>query len=387
MKIVFHLLKWVNNTPARFDPLYNTRFFEDAMILKGKSILIISPESWTHLFVSKHHYAVHLAQRGNQVFFLNPPSNESSNIESDFHNLHTLNYTGFPVGMRLAPKFIRKTIQRKIFHRLEKLANTSFDIIWSFDNSVFYDFDALPSRVLKISHIVDLNMDFQSVLAANTSDVCFCTTQFIKHRLEQYAPGKVFWINHGVRVSKDDLPFTLNSSFPVNAGYYGNLDIKYLDWTMLIQEIDDNPEIGFHFAGKLTSHIVKDYFNNRSNMIWHGIIPSPQLPSFNAQMDVLFIAYKADEFKEQLANPHKILEYLISGKPVVATYTAQYASLDFIYMSHTNDDWPKLFNQVVSNLSEYTTSELIKKRQAFALDNTYDRQLDRIEEILSKLKK
>ena len=39
------------------------------MILKDKSILIVSPEPWAHLFVSKHHYAVHLAQRGNKVFF------------------------------------------------------------------------------------------------------------------------------------------------------------------------------------------------------------------------------------------------------------------------------------------------------------------------------
>ena len=44
------------------------------------SILIISPEAWNGHFVSKHHYAVSLANRGYKVYFLNPPSNLLSEI-------------------------------------------------------------------------------------------------------------------------------------------------------------------------------------------------------------------------------------------------------------------------------------------------------------------
>jgi len=38
-----------------------------------KTILLISPQSWGNMFVSKHHYALELARAGNTVYFLNPP--------------------------------------------------------------------------------------------------------------------------------------------------------------------------------------------------------------------------------------------------------------------------------------------------------------------------
>ena len=41
--------------------------------LHNKTILLISPQSWGTMFLSKHHYAIELARRGNTVYFLNPP--------------------------------------------------------------------------------------------------------------------------------------------------------------------------------------------------------------------------------------------------------------------------------------------------------------------------
>src|SRR4030081_3223301 len=41
--------------------------------LKNKTILLISPQGWGPMFLSKHHYAIELAKRGNTIYFLNPP--------------------------------------------------------------------------------------------------------------------------------------------------------------------------------------------------------------------------------------------------------------------------------------------------------------------------
>ena len=41
--------------------------------LTNKTILIISPQGWGDMFISKHHYAIELAKKGNTVYFLNPP--------------------------------------------------------------------------------------------------------------------------------------------------------------------------------------------------------------------------------------------------------------------------------------------------------------------------
>ena len=71
----------------------------------NKKIIIISPESWGINFVSKHHYAKELANKGNEVYFLNPPSdkNELINIEK---NLYVINYKNILRGINKLPVFI-----------------------------------------------------------------------------------------------------------------------------------------------------------------------------------------------------------------------------------------------------------------------------------------
>ena len=52
-------------------------------VLKGKTILILSPQSWGKMFVSKHHYAIGLAKKGAVVYFLNPPDQENHQPKGD----------------------------------------------------------------------------------------------------------------------------------------------------------------------------------------------------------------------------------------------------------------------------------------------------------------
>ena len=44
-------------------------------VLFNKAILILSPQAWGNMLLAKHHYAIELAKRGNDVYFLNPPDN------------------------------------------------------------------------------------------------------------------------------------------------------------------------------------------------------------------------------------------------------------------------------------------------------------------------
>ena len=112
---------------------------------KGKNILLISPEAWSHLFVSKHHYAIELSKRNN-VFFLNPPTETFSLEGTDYKNLWKIDYKPFMKGLRFFPAFLQRYFMRRKFDKLEKLASIKFDCVWSFDNSVFFDFTFLPKK-------------------------------------------------------------------------------------------------------------------------------------------------------------------------------------------------------------------------------------------------
>jgi glycosyltransferase involved in cell wall biosynthesis len=343
--------------------------------LADKSILLISPEPWSHLFVSKHHYAIHLAARRNRVIFLNPPGRVWKVSKTDYENLLVVDYPGFISGLRHFPKFLRLPIERSIFKKIEKVVNFTFDVIWSFDNSVFFDFDALPSSVIKISHIVDLNQDFQFKQAASSANLCLGSTRFIVEKLLQYNPNSYF-INHGFsRTKREILEISTNAS-NLKIGYAGNLDIEYIDWELLQQVVDEHQSFSFYFAGSGTGRIKS------GNVHYLGRLSKAQLSDFYAQMDVLIIAYKADENAEQLANPHKILEYLYSGKPIVATLTAEYREMDLFPMSVGNSDWPDIFRQVTENVKSYASGEKIAQRRKFAADNTYEKQIERIEQLI-----
>ncbi|MEO9473980.1 MAG: glycosyltransferase [Cyclobacteriaceae bacterium] len=362
-------------------------------MLTGKAILIISPEPWDHIFVSKHHYAKHLAARGNKVYFLNPPSDQNRITPSRYENLSILDYSGFVNGLRFLPKTLRKPLIKRVWRKLEQMAGLRFDVIWSFDNSVFYEFDALPDNVLKISHIVDLNQDFMTERAARSADICFATTRQIKDRLSKFNP-RTFQVTHGVNVPEvDALDVMLPGLNEFKVVYAGNLGMPYMDWEILNMAASRLKNVDFVFYGpgegeldiySSNQRASKDSFLGLENTYFPGKVDSAKLPAIYLASHVLLIAYQEVHHRDQ-ANPHKMMEYLASGKPIVATYTAEYADLDFICMSKRNEDWPDLLQHTIENLDSENTPEKVTARKAFALNNTYDKQIDRIEEIISRV--
>jgi glycosyltransferase involved in cell wall biosynthesis len=366
----------------------------EAMMLINKSILIVSPEPWDHLFVSKHHYAIHLAARGNQVFFLNPPTRSLSIKQTEHENLQVLNYFGFVKGMRFFPMWLRKAFFRKSWEQLQALAKTKFDVIWSFDNSVFYDFDAFPEGVLKISHIVDLNQDFETERAASSADICFCTTEQIKNRLIQFNK-KTFKITHGYNAPKGTVELkSLPGRNRVKALYAGNLAMQYLDWEIIAKAVEENPQVDFVFVGsgaevfdlKTNSmHDFKQAIFRCKNVYKLGKVSSEALSSLYQAADVLLIAYQQAHHADQ-ANPHKMMEYLGSGKVIVCTHTAEYLNQkELLAMCGDNHKWPALFKDVVANLEKWNAEESQNQRKEFAMDNTYERQLERIEGFIQSI--
>lgn len=365
------------------------------MVLKNKNILIVSPEAWGHIFVSKHHYSTHLAEMGNRVFYLNPPS-EGFNVKTtDYERVMEVNAPKFIKGLRWFPKLLQKIVIAQRWKKLEKICGLKFDVIWSFDNSVFFEFGALPSRVLKISHIVDLNMDFETAKAAASSDVSFCTTELIKKRLLQYTT-KVYKINHGVlatKIAEKTTAIALPGTQKVKALYVGNLAMRYLDWKIIGEAVEQYSTIDFVFVGSNAEvfeetinphHVYKKALAQKDNVFFLGKVPAADIPKYLKGATVLLVAYQ-EKYHQDQANPHKVMEYLASGKPIIATYTAEFSNLGMLYMSKENKEWIAMFTKVLANLENEQARALVAEQKAFAAQNTYQKQIRRIETILSEL--
>lgn len=365
-------------------------------MLVNKNILLISPEPWDHIFVSKHHYAVHLAKRGNVVFFLNPPAKTNRIIETDYKNVYEVDYRGFPPGLRFFPSIIQKKIMLSVYRQIENLCAVKFDIVWSFDNSVFFNFDSLPPSVLKISHIVDISQDFQTRRAASTADLCLCASEVIKARLSSFS-SKVYKINHGYNMPVFDGPVDgVDASRRTRAVYAGNLAIPYIDWNLLLEVIKANTEVDFVFIGPGSQEPHKDPIMNEakrtvlksSNAIFVGRLGTDQLLEYYRITDVFLVAYQEKYQRTQVTNTHKMMEYLGSGKVIVATSTLEYIDLiedGMIAMSNCNAEFVGLFREVIDNLSGWNSLEKQSLRRAFALENCYPKQIQRIEKYLNNV--
>lgn len=354
------------------------------MSLRGKNILLISPEHWDHIFVSKHYYAIHLARRGNRVYFLNPPGSLERVTRTEYENVFTVDYTGFVRGLRFLPGVVQLNFFRKTFKHLQALCDTQFDIVWSFDNSVFFNLSFLSDSVLKIAHIVDMNQDFNFRELAASSDICLGVSGPIVSKLLR-SNSKSFYIHHGValRESGEDVVFEKGAT-TLHAGYVGNLDLKYIDWLMFEEIISSNEDVTFYFVGPFSgSSAAISSIQKYPNVKMPGKMAASHIPGFLRQMDVLLLLYRVEEFPDQLTNSHKVMEYLESGKVIVSSWLDDYKEYPrLIEMTRNREDIPTIFQQVKTAIDAYNSDEMMEQRKGFAREHSYDCQIERIERLI-----
>ncbi|MBU88326.1 MAG: glycosyl transferase family 1 [Chloroflexi bacterium] len=367
------------------------------MKLKGKVILIISPERWGKVYVSKHHYALALAKRGNTVFFLNPP-NLFKSLKIDItiidNNLKTIDYKPFFRGSNRLPIVFRKIFHKVLANKIINSIDLSIDIVWSFDPSSFQYLNAFGAQ-LNIFHPVDIHRPrFERAIAKHV-DLILSTSDRILERYKKVNKPK-FKINHGLSYyflsSESNNNYFIKRPDQINVGYVGNLHYRFLDIPLLKNIINLNPDIHFYFIGpyeksnigekELNTEFV-EWLKNLNNTYLIGSVASADLPSYLEKFDLFLMCYTGDYNITEMANPHKILEFLSTGKVVVTHYIDEYKNHDgIICMSKKNSDLPKLFSKVVNNLDAYNSNQKAEERISFAKNNTYNRQLNRIESII-----
>ncbi len=347
--------------------------------IEKKNILIISPEAWGTCFVSKHHYAINLAKNGNKVFFMAKNQKTGTEITS---GLILLDLPEIPKGLRFYPTFLRKNIHRKIGNKLSKMAGCNFDLIWSFDSSVLFDLECIGPKAFRILHVVDLSMEFEWEKAAQSANLCLGSSTLIVNRLQSINHNSHF-IQHGVEIYERTVITFKNDRKRVM--YAGNLNIKYLDRPRLIRLVGEYPDVDFHFIGdqghdnlsEKGSDRLSDLLRAKENAIFHQAMSPNELRNWLYSSDVLLICYNP-LYYDQISNPHKVMEYLSCGKPILSTILDEYKSnTDLIAMLNDEETY-------ISKLKELLVEddfEKTKSRIAFANNNIYFKQLERISKL------
>lgn len=359
-------------------------------------MLLISPEPWHAHPVSKHHYARALARQGRTVLFVEPPDPARRRLTlrqlPEEPGIRVVQGPRLAPGLRFLPGPLRRRLERHWLQRLERLAGMPVAVLWLFENSRFYDLRFAGDR-LKIYHQVDLNQTFHPAMAARSADICFCTTELIRQRLLPHNP-RVIRLHHGLAPCYALLELEASqrqrlAGPGVHAAYIGNLDMAYLDQDLLIQLIQVHSSVQFHLIGGYQPHNrLRQQLAGCPNVHWWGQVPSSLIPRILEHIDLQLVCYQANHHADQ-ASPHKFMEYLASGRTIVATFTAEYGThAHLLAMSGpaTNSGYLSLFSSVLQNLEQWNAPERIAARHAFAADHTYERQIQRIEAYLQEYK-
>ncbi len=379
--------------------------------LQHKNILILSPQNWGRMFVSKHHYAVGLARLGNKVFFLDPPEQGTSDLSSgieikslpDAENLflirhklwfpYVLKFHAMPVfhaGMRLHLKKVLKAIGEPI------------DIIWSFDLGNLYPFKFFGGVERRIFHPVDEPLIPQAIESARGADVIFSVTTEILEKYNKFGIPSHF-INHGVSENfLAQAPSDGAGGDAVRIGFSGNLLRSDVDRDTFLQIVRENPAILFECWGSYKdgqSNIGGSADNDTQkfieillalhNVTLHGPVSSEKLAREIHRMDGFLICYDVQKDQSKGTNYHKVMEYISTGKVIISnnvtTYRQQPDLVQMVESREDNRQLPALFRKVTSELAYHNSPDLQTKRIRFARDNSYGRQLERIEAILGTI--
>jgi glycosyltransferase involved in cell wall biosynthesis len=377
--------------------------------LSGKSILVISPQAWGTMFLSKHHYAVELARRGNKVFYLNPPIQDSGALEGNFQmdrsaqddNLFIVSHKlFFPYALKFKSFMIFHFLMRLHLRNILKKMGGHFDVIWSFDIGNLYPLKFFGKDLIKVFHPVDEPMGAEALKAARGADFIFSVTREILDKYSFTDVPRVF-INHGVApYFVADVEQTQRSDGgKIRVGFSGNLLQNALDRDIFLRIINENNDIQFECWGSfrkgesniggVVDNDLREFIEEiqrAPNVILHGSVAPAELAPALRKMDVLLNFYDVQRDQSKGTNYHKIMEYLSTGKVIVSnnitTYKDRPKLVTMVTERDSNRSLPELFKTVISDLKHYNSPALQEERIEYAKNNTYSHQVERIEKVI-----
>ena len=338
-------------------------------------VLLISPQHWGTMRVTKHHYAVELAKLGHEVYFLEPTeaswkwySSAFELIPSDAHGVTLVRQKiNVPYNLKFHAKGVFDWFVKKHIQKLEKQLG-SFGLVWSFDLT-----NALPLKYFsktseKIFFAADWPQVPDAVKAAEGANLLVSVAQEILDQYPTVSETKKLLIDHGVAecfIEAGKQPF-IKTDNKIRIGMSGNFLRPDIDRPVLLEIIQSHPDLVFECYGAFeiknsnlggaadqeTISFIHD-LKQAPNVILHGMVPPETLAKELRRMDAFLICYDVEKDQSKGTNYHKVMEYLVYSKPIVTNYVSSYTHLpDRIFMPKTTE------NTELTHLLESTLKKL-----------------------------
>ena len=172
------------------------------------------------------------------------------------------------------------------------------------------------------------------------SDVLIATSQALYRKLAVEA-RPLHLLTHGVDIAHFSREAhaehaCLASIRKPRAGYFGLFDERS-DAVLIAAVAQASPDISFVFTGPVATETSA--LQRCPNVHFTGSVAYAELPALVKGLDVLFIPYLVNDFTASIS-PLKLKEYLVTGRPVIATPMPEALALrEHLAIAATAEEW------------------------------------------------
>ena len=365
---------------------------------KQKRILLVSPEAWGPVRVSKHHYASTLIDQGAKVFFLGPDTpkeNEIRIMAEEAEQPVLLFRPPTPRGIRFLPRVARAWLEARQMKQLATAAGGPFDLLWNFDLHRFRSLTNRSNARERILHVMDLREPADLLEPAGLADLVIVVSPTMAEGLEKWQQ-RVLQLGHGWMPRKRGTIKLPPFSSGIKIAYLGNLAMRAIDWNSIIEIATSFPEVELHLIGPLHGAFgdkttiapgIEMQLRSLPNINLAGPVPYDQVPDWLEAMDILLIAYDLESVGLKATSSHKLLEYLASGKVVLSSYLDDHWNLaKLVVMVRPGESVVPYVEELLRNLSAHNAPELQNLRKAYAAGNSYEEKVTQVAKRLAALR-
>lgn len=383
-------------------------------VLAGRDIVVISPQYWGDLWVSKHWIANELAQQ-NRVLFVEPhiwvggilrrPWRSYRQIRNLIRPLRQVRRNLYVWSPKFLPRWFgpaKEQIARDARALSESLGLRK-SVILNFDTNYLLAREFNP--LVKAYYCVDpvfprpSEEDDERITCAE-SDVIFAVSEAYKKQLEKYDTRKpIYVIPHGFaferarRIDEDaatSMPRELDKLRGPIVGFIGSIHDSVVDIDRLEFIARSRPDCNIVLIGPYKNNplgpSLSPYNIKRLKALRNVFLLGPRhfldLPKYVKHFDVALVLTNIKDFDSSFKTSRrtlfKWLLYLSMGKPVVAPWMHEAAALsNLVYLARDDQEYLEMLQQALTE-----GEENCEKRIEYASHFSFDKTLDRITEAL-----
>lgn len=359
------------------------------MELKGKRIVLFSPEPWEGLHMSKHHISQALVAWGSTVVFVDPPTDRVRAMEKEERDGVTLiRYRHWLRGVNRMPRFVNDWYYRRLIDRIAASTGGGFDIIWTFDTSRMQWFPSGPE--LKLLYLADHDILRMGPGLIPTADLVLTTSRVVAEDVAPLAKGRTVNVGHSLDrrwLQGIDALRSREIASPRLAVFAGQMAITYNDYDGFLRIAKQHPGMTFRYIGPYQADFPDPAFQelkSQPNVEILGLVSKDRLIPMVREADILFFGFRSGRYAKERANPHKVLEYLSTGNVVVGSWTMEYADRpDLFVMAPSGGDIADRFTNALERFDDLNSPAARSRRIDAVKDRSIESLIRRIEELLN----